>query len=390
MAKLGLVITQVRGVSYSPKDLHDSLNDESIILLRANNIKDGKINFDDVVYIDKKKVNKNQYLCRGDVLICTSSGSKELVGKAAFFSENTIATFGAFCKVIRPSIPCKEFIGHFFNSPFYRREISSLSSGANINNIRNEHIDNLEMNLPTENIQEAITRRLNFVNSLIESRQKQLSKLDQLVKSRFIEMFGDPVENPHHWTISRLEHSIKFITSGSRGWSQYFSNDGEFFITIKNVKNSKIIFNEVQYIHPPKNAEAARTKVQEDDLLISITADLGRTGVVTKFIAEKGAYINQHLTCIRLDKSRLLPLFVSYFLESPAGKKQFSQKNQTGVKAGLNFDAIKSLQIFTPPLSLQEQFIAFVQQVDKAKSSVKQSLEKLETLKKSLMQEYFD
>ena len=168
MAKLGLVITQVRGVSYSPKDLHDSLNDESIILLRANNIKDGKINFDDVVYIDKKKVNKNQYLCRGDVLICTSSGSKELVGKAAFFSENTIATFGAFCKVIRPSIPCKEFIGHFFNSPFYRREISSLSSGANINNIRNEHIDNLEMNLPTENIQEAITRRLNFVNSLIE------------------------------------------------------------------------------------------------------------------------------------------------------------------------------------------------------------------------------
>ena len=87
MAKLGLVITQVRGVSYSPKDLHDSLNDESIILLRANNIKDGKINFDDVVYIDKKKVNKNQYLCRGDVLICTSSGSKELVGKAAFFQR---------------------------------------------------------------------------------------------------------------------------------------------------------------------------------------------------------------------------------------------------------------------------------------------------------------
>lgn len=237
--------------------------------------------------------------------------------------------------------------------------------------------------------QKSIVSRIYKIKNIIDLREQQLAKLDQLVKSRFIEIFGDPVKNPYHWTISRLEHSIKFITSGSRGWSQYFSNDGELFITIKNVKNSKIIFNEVQYIHPPKNAEAARTKVQEDDLLISITADLGRTGVVTKFIAEKGAYINQHLTCIRLDKSKLLPVFVSYFLESPSGKKQFSQKNQTGVKAGLNFDAIKSLQIFTPPLSLQEQFVAFVQQVDKEKSSVEQSLEKLETLKKSLMQEYF-
>ena len=285
--------------------------------------------------------------------------------------------------------PYKEFIGHFFNSPYYREKISSLSSGANINNIRNEHIDNLEINLPDENIQGIITQKLNLLNKIIESRKTQLSKLDQLVKSRFIEMFGDPVTNPYDWTISRLENSIEFITSGSRGWSQYFSNDGELFITIKNVKNSKIVLKEIQYINPPKNAEAVRTKVQEGDLLISITADLGRTGVVTKLIAEKGAYINQHLTCIRLNKSRLSPLFVSYFLESPAGKKQFSQKNQTGVKAGLNFEAIKSLQIFIPPLSLQKKFVSFVQQIDKSISIVTQSLEKLETLKKSLMQEYF-
>ena len=250
-------------------------------------------------------------------------------------------------------------------------------------------LSNIEISIPDIKQQKNIANIFSKIDSLINERKQQLSKLDQLVKSRFIEMFGDPVKNPYNWTRSSLEHSIKFITSGSRGWSQYFSNDGELFITIRNVKNSKIIFNEVQYIHPPKNAEAARTKVQEDDLLISITADLGRTGVVTKFIAEKGAYINQHLTCIRLDKSKLLPVFVSYFLESPAGKKQFAQKNQTGVKAGLNFDAIKSLQIFTPPLPLQEQFAAFVQQVDKSKLAVKQRLKKLETLKKSLMQNYF-
>ena len=268
-------------------------------------------------------------------------------------------------------------------------ELNTKGTGSTFKAINKKILAETDIPLPSLKRQEQIVKQLSCLDTLLSRKKQQLSKLDQLVKSRFIEMFGDPVKNPYHWTISRLEHSIKFITSGSRGWSQYFSNDGELFITIKNVKNSKIIFNEVQYIHPPKNAEAARTKVQEDDLLISITADLGRTGVVTKFIAEKGAYINQHLTCIRLDKSKLLPIFVSYFLESPAGKKQFSQKNQTGVKAGLNFDAIKSLQIFIPPLSLQEQFASFVQQVDKIKSSVKQSLEKLETLKNSLMQEYF-
>lgn len=306
MAKLGLVITQVRGVSYSPKDLHDSLNDESIILLRANNIKDGKINFDDVVYIDKKKVNKNQYLCRGDVLICTSSGSKELVGKAAFFSENTIATFGAFCKVIRPSIPCKEFIGHFFNSPFYRREISSLSSGANINNIRNEHIDNLEMNLPTENIQEAITRRLNFVNSLIESRQKQLSKLDQLVKSRFIEMFGDVYLNTMSWDEKDLESIADIVSGITKGRKVKNKKLKEVpYMAVSNVKDGYIDWSTVKKIDVT-DEEISRYRLLKDDVLITEGGDpdkVGR-GAIIKNPLENCIHQN-HIFRVRLNKLAL-------------------------------------------------------------------------------------
>ena len=325
----------------------------------------------------------------GDIII---SRLPAPVGRACIVPDGLGRTIAAVdCTILRIDEKkfLKEYILLYSETEQYKAQIEKFLAGSTRVRISRKNLESIS--IPQKNLetQKSIVSRIYKIKNIIDLREQQLAKLDQLVKSRFIEIFGDPVKNPYHWTISRLEHSIKFITSGSRGWSQYFSNDGELFITIKNVKNSKIIFNEVQYIHPPKNAEAARTKVQEDDLLISITADLGRTGVVTKFIAEKGAYINQHLTCIRLDKSKLLPVFVSYFLESPAGKKQFAQKNQTGVKAGLNFDAIKSLQIFTPPLSLQEQFVAFVQQVDKEKSSVEQSLEKLETLKKSLMQEYF-
>ena len=141
--------------------------------------------------------------------------------------------------------------------------------------------------------------------------------------SQFIEMFGDPLKNPRHLPQFRLEKFIHFLTSGSRGWAKYYSEDGEWFITITNVKNCKVSIDNIQCICPPHNAEAERTRVKEGDLLISVTADLGRTGVITKEIADHGAYINQHLTCIRLEQSALAPTYVAYFMETEAGEKQF-------------------------------------------------------------------
>lgn len=203
-------------------------------------------------------------------------------------------------------------------------------------------------------------------------------------------MFGNPKSNPNSYPISQLSEHIKFLTSGSRGWAQYCVDNGsEWFITIKNVKDCRISIDNMQPINAPDNAEAKRTKVQEGDLLISITADLGRTGVVTKEIADHGAYINQHLTCIRLNKEILNPMYVAFFMESPAGKEQFELKNQSAVKAGLNFNSINSLRLLVPPLELQNQFAAFVAQTDKSKLAIQKSLEKLEILKKSLMQKYF-
>lgn len=234
-----------------------------------------------------------------------------------------------------------------------------------------------------------IALMLDKIVSLISLRKQQLAKLDELVKARFVEVFGEPVQNPLGWPIHLLQDYILFLTSGSRGWAQYFTDDGKYFITIKNVKNCCITLNDVQYVTPPDNAEAKRTKVEDGDLLISITADLGRTGVVTKEIADYGAYINQHLTCIRLDKKALHPLYVAYYMESEAGKLQFQSKNQNGVKAGLNFNAINSLHLMVPPLKKQTCFVDFVAQIGCRKLTIQQSLDKLEVLKKSLMQGYF-
>ena len=248
------------------------------------------------------------------------------------------------------------------------RGFNDVISGSAQPQITRSAIEQVEIEVKSEAEQKEVVNKLELVESMISAGKEQLLGLDNLIKSRFVEMFGDTVMNSMKWEEHFLNEYVTFLTSGSRGWAQYYTDEcGEVFITIKNVKNNHISLDNVQYINAPNNKEAQRTKVQTGDLLISITADLGRTGVVEEDIATMGAYINQHLSLVRLDSSKINPLYVSYFLETDGGKRQFESKNQNGVKAGLNFDAIKSLKILVPPLELQNDYLDFVASVDKLK-----------------------
>ena len=310
------------------------------------------------------------------------------IGKTAItpepmYSNEAIMSFRD--KRVVPLLP--DYIFYMFSGRDWDAGTNKAVMGKTLNKATLSQIKIRVHSLPE---QQKIVRVLDKTAAIIEARQKELQKLDELVKARFVEMFGDPKSNPNSYPIGQLSEHIEFLTSGSRGWAQYCVDNGsEWFITIKNVKDCRISIDNMQPINAPDNAEAKRTKVQEGDLLISITADLGRTGVVTKEIADHGAYINQHLTCIRLNKEILNPLYVAFFMESPAGKEQFESKNQSAVKAGLNFNSINSLRLLVPPMDEQSAFVEFVHQIDKSKLAVQKALEQLETLKKSLMQQYF-
>ena len=312
-------------------------------------------------------------------------------GVAAIVDRDIVFDIYVSLALIRPNteIVMPRYLLYAINNPVVKGYFDSSLKGIGVPNLHLKNIRETPIKIYDLETQKAIVEKLDKVCELISLRKQQLAKLDELVKARFVEMFGDAKLNPNNLPCCSLSEYIVFLTSGSRGWSQYFTDSGEYFITIKNVKNCKITLQDVQCVTPPDNAEAKRTRVQENDLLISITADLGRTGIVTKEIAEHGAYINQQLTCIRLKQDKLNPLYVAYYMESDAGKEQFIAKNQSAVKAGLNFNAINSLKLMVPPLSLQNEFAAFVERVDQQKQTVQQSLEKLELMKKALMQEYF-
>ncbi len=375
MAKLGDIATYINGYAFKPQDW----SDEGIPIIRIQDLTGNsyQANRYNGEYASKYEVND------GDVLISWSAS----LGVYIWHGEKAVLNQHIFKVVFDKERISKDFFVHQVG--LILENAASDAHGATMKHLTKPVFDALPFYLPPYEKQCEIAEVLDKVTSLISLRKQQLAKLDELVKARFVEMFGDAKLNPNNLPCCSLSECIVFLTSGSRGWSQYFTDSGEYFITIKNVKNCKITLQDVQCVTPPDNAEAKRTRVQENDLLISITADLGRTGIVTKEIAEHGAYINQHLTCIRLKQDKLNPLYVAYYMESDAGKEQFIAKNQSAVKAGLNFNAINSLKLMVPPLALQNQFAAFVERVDQQKQTVQQSLEKLELMKKALMQEYF-
>lgn len=386
--RLGDHIKQIRGVSYKPTDLHNKMDDDSVILLRANNINESKINFDDIVYVDKSKAKAEQYLKKGDILVCTSSGSKDLVGKAAFITQDIEATFGAFCKLIRPIDCVSEFIGHYFNSQIYRERISALALGANINNIRNEHIDELYISFPDESNQKQITNELNKVADLIDKRKQQLEKLDELVKARFVELFGAPETNSKEWPKDTLSNHLNVI-GGYAFKSDLFAEEGIPVLRIGNINAG--FFQPINMVYWKQDDSLSRYMMYAGDLVMSLTGTVGKDDYGNVCILGNDYdcyYLNQ-----RNAKLELFPTlnkhYLSQILKFPAVKKKLTGISRGVRQANISSKDILNLEIPIPPIELQNQFATFVEQTDKSKLEVQKSLEKLELLKKALMQKYF-
>ena len=355
--KIGNLAKQIRGVSYKPEDLHDTLDSESVVLLRANNIDDGKINFDDVVYVDRRKVADNQYLKKGDILICASSGSKQLVGKAASILFDKPCTFGAFCKVVRPEIGFEKYLGAYFQSDIYRRKISEVSIGININNIRNEHIDSLELPIYSNDTNNKIVSRLMLIQSIIDKRKNELNNLDNLIKARFVEMFYD--KNYPKSTISEL--AIDKVSSVKKDFQP---SDIIKYIDISSIDNEKnIMTGYTEYVLSKAPSRAQQHIIKDDIVISTVRPNLHNVAMTTytdnNLVASSGFCVLRAVKCI---PEYLMAIVVSDNFTDAMSK----------IVTGANYPAIKNSDIMNyivsvPPIEKQEEFASFVKQVDKSK-----------------------
>lgn len=363
-------ITQIRGVSYKPSDLHDSLNENSIILLRANNIDEGKINFEDVVYVDKSKVSETQILRENDILICASSGSKNLVGKAASFNGNIECTFGAFCKVIRPRNILGSYLSAFFQSKYYRFHISQFANGANINNIKNEHINSFSIPERSFEEQKEISYKVSSLNRIIESYNRELDLLDELIKARFVEMFGTIYDKKFDMKtlpdiVSSDKNSIKRGPFGGALKKEDFLEDGYMVYEQRHAIHEDFEYAKY-YVSPEKYESMIGFKVVPGDLIISCSGTLGRIAEVP--MGAKEGIINQALLKISLNKDIMNNQFFIYqFRCKEIQDMLFGISRGSGIANMPSMNEVKAFKFICPPLELQNQFASFVQEIDKSR-----------------------
>lgn len=386
--KIKTLIKQVRGVSYKPDDLHNELNGDSVILLRANNIDDGKINFDDVVYVDKSKVSDEQYLRKGDILICASSGSKNLVGKAASVDFDRECTFGAFCKAVRPNEDVVDYLGVYFQSPVYRRKISEVAIGANINNIRNEHIDELEVPLFSRDEQQEIVKKIQLVLDIISKRKDEISSLDDLIRARFVELFGDAEK------MIPLS-SLCDVSGGYSFKSGDITSDGAVkILQIGNVYLDDVNWEITNYLPEGYDETYSRFLLNEGDIVIALTRpiiqSLGNVKACIVKDSDMPCLLNQRVGRIVPKKNTEVSLKFIYGCLMTEGFTRYVESCCIGCsQPNISTKDIENYLI--PDVSFNEQmeFVKFKEQVDKSKVAVQKSLDETQQLFDSLMQKYF-
>ena len=267
------------------------------------------------------------------------------------------------------------------------QSIGGVIKYIKLNNLSDAHI-------PMRSIleQDKIIGILEKLDNEIIIRSKQLIELSNLVKSRFNEMFGDPILNEMGWEKHRLSKLTLKIGSGAtpRGGRESYVNEGIALIRSMNVYDGKFIFKDLAYLTNVQAEKLNNVIVESDDVLLNITgASVSRCCIVPQIILP--ARVNQHVSIIRCKKHLLSPIFLNQLLITSEFKSLLQKIGESSgaTRQAITKNQIEELTIPLPPLSLQNEFADFVAQVDKSQLAIQKSLEELETLKKSLMQEYF-
>ena len=366
---------------------------EGIRIIRITNVQKGYIEDSDPKYYPIEYRNSiEKYILKENDLLMSLTGN---VGRVGLISKTMLpAALNQRVACLRTidSLISKEYVFQFLNSDLFEQSAIRSSNGVAQKNLSTDWLKKVEITYPSVEQQKLITSTLNLIERLICCRKEQNKKLNELVKSRFNEMFGDPVLNEMGWEKHRLSKLTLKIGSGAtpRGGRESYVNEGIALIRSMNVYDGKFIFKDLAYLTNVQAEKLNNVIVESDDILLNITgASVSRCCIVPQIILP--ARVNQHVSIIRCKKHLLSPIFLNQLLITSEFKSLLQKIGESSgaTRQAITKNQIEELTIPLPPLSLQNEFADFVAQVDKSQLAIQKSLEELETLKKSLMQEYF-
>lgn len=371
-------------------DVRDGTHDspkyvsEGYPLVTSKNIVDGKLDLSIVSYLsqeDYDKINERSKVDSGDIIMpmIGTIGNPYLVEEYSNFAIKNVALI----KFPNADISNK-FVWYFLKSPAFKRYVDEKNKGGTQKFLSLGDIRNMEIPQISIDKQLSIVEKMEKISSVLRLRQQELDALDDLIKSRFVELFGDPRSNPFGFEKKRLKDTCKVITGNtpSRAIAEYY---GDYIEWIKTDNIVSGILNPTQATESlsEKGMNVGRT-VEKDSILMACIAgsiaSIGRVCVTDRTVA-----FNQQINAVVPEQYNILFLYVLLQIS----KDYLVEDINMALKGILSKSKLEEKEFIVPPMELQEQFADFVHQVDKLKLAVQKSLDETQELFDSLMQKYF-
>lgn len=337
--------------------------------------------------------NKGLYPCfggngiRGYVADYTHDGEFPLIGRQGALCGNVNLASGKFhatehAVVVQPKI---EMNVHWLYYALNAMNLGQYATGAAQPGLAVSKLETLSIEIPNISEQNKIAQTLYKVEQLVNFRKQQLAKLDELVKARFVEMFGNPVNNPMNYPKSQLG-KVCDVRDGTHDSPEYY-DVGYPLVTSKNVTGGKIDLSECNLISEDDYKKICeRSKVDRGDIIMPMIGTVGKPVIVNT----EPMFAIKNVALIKFTPDSLVTnIYIKTLLESDYFDRAVLDRIRGGTQKFIALGDIRKLEIILPDLKHQQCFSAFVERVDQQKQTVQQSLEKLELMKKALMQEYF-
>ncbi|WDJ05179.1 restriction endonuclease subunit S [Xanthomonas campestris] len=357
--KIGDLAKGHRGVTYAAGQLLELHSPDSVTLLRSNNIRFGRLDYDDIQIVPKRLVTETQLMRDGDIAVCMSNGSKSLVGKAAAFFGGGAGkiTVGAFCSIFRPEVGCvPEFVRQLFQSGEYRKNLDLALAGSAINNLRNRDLEDFGCDVPPECEQRKIAVILDTLDTAIHETEALIAKL-KVVKqgllhdllTRGIDANGElrPPQSeapylykpstlgwiPKEWQDSLAEAEFHIDAGITLGSHRVPRRRPTKYLRVANVYRDRLAIEDVASLEASES-EARLKALEVGDLLMveghANTSEIGRCAIADERV--RGMVFQNHL--FRLRCMRLLPEFGLLWLNSDYSQSYW--RREAATSSGLN------------------------------------------------------
>ncbi len=357
-------------------------------------ISTGAVSCDHIDYTQAEQVTyenrpsrANLSVSEGDILFAKMQGTKKTLPIDATLAEYLFST-GFYALRADTFLILPEILSHFLSSDQFLTQKDKNCSGATQKALTNTGLEKITIQLPEIKEQQVLAVQLSTIEKITAARHKQLAMMDELVKSRFVELFGDPIINSMKWPKALIGDNCFVTKLAGFEYSKYihYADSGDVvMVKAQNVKNGRLNHKELSFISKEVSDSLPRSQLAAGDIVMTyVGANIGDVAIVDD---EYRYHLAPNVAKIKPNSNIYNPVYFMYmliFLNS-----YIVQNSADTAKAALGMERIRKLNVFVPPLPLQQQFADFVSRVDGVKGSVEKSLQELETLKQSLLQQYF-